>query len=138
MKSQVRSQKSKVILTSLTGSPALSRRGATQLESLGKDSDTFISCSYALEKLGTFCYYQSQHRGRTSPLSKQRSGFPRLKNPAFSRKGKVGSMSNSTQRSTVRITAVFLHGTVGAISCGMLRKRELPLLGFGCDVRSSI
>ncbi|WP_293086727.1 transposase [Okeania sp. SIO3B5] len=40
---------------------------------------------------GGLDYYQ--HRGRTSPLSKRRSGFPRLKNPALSRKGKVGSMS---------------------------------------------
>ncbi|NEN91773.1 MAG: transposase [Okeania sp. SIO3H1] len=32
---------------------------------------------------GGLDYYQ--YRGRTSPLSKQRSGLPRLKNPALSR-----------------------------------------------------
>nr|WP_293098091.1 hypothetical protein [Okeania sp. SIO2F4] len=39
-------------------------------------------------------------------------------------------MSNSTQRSTVRITAVFLHGTVGAISCGMLLITRIAPTGF--------
>ncbi len=82
-------------LTSLAGSQS-SPVGERRDESQGQDSDTFIS-HILLTSYIHFVIVKLNTGVRHHLCRSQRSGFPRLKNPALSRKGNVGSMSSRPQ-----------------------------------------